>query len=80
MKKTNLVVKSQRRTEADAVLRGFSAVTYEKHGGYAYATGYYETTLAGILAEKLSKKDYDETMAILRKATIRVFLENRDWS
>jgi hypothetical protein len=76
MKKTDFVVKSQRRAEADAVLRGFSAVTYQKNGGYAYATGFYETTLAGILAEKLSKKDYDETMAILRKATTQVFLEN----
>ena len=76
MKSLSPVVISQRRTEAAAVLNGFSAVSCEKRGGYAYAAGYYEGTLKQILAEKLSKKDYEDVMSLLRNATTQMFLEN----
>lgn len=79
MKTASLVVRSQRRAEVESVLNAFCAVSLEKRGqgnGYAYATGYYEGTLKQILTEKLSKKDYDEVMTLLRNATTRMFLEN----
>lgn len=66
---------NRRRAEADAVLKGFMAVNYEKYKSDSYTLGYLNQVLINTLAEKVSEEVFKDTMEIIRATTIKNFVK-----
>jgi hypothetical protein len=65
---------NRRRAEAEAVLKSFMAVNYEKYKSDSYTLGYINQMLLNTLAENVSEEVFKNTMEIIRSTTVKNFV------
>jgi len=66
---------NRRKAEAEAVLKGFVAVNYEKYKSDSYTLGYVNQMLLNTLAENVSEKVFKDAMEMLRATTVKNFVK-----
>lgn len=64
-------VYQRRKAEAQEVFKAFSDATYQQAGGFAFAAGYLESMIVGILADNVSEKVFKDAMDQIRFATAK---------
>lgn len=74
MAKSQVTV-NRRRAEAEAVLKGFVAVNYEKYKSDSYTLGYLNQVLINTLAEKVSEDVFKDVMEVIRSTTVKNFVK-----
>jgi hypothetical protein len=65
---------NRRRAEAEAVLKSFMVVNYEKYKSDSYTLGYVNQMLLNTLAENVSEEVFKNTMEIIRSTTVKNFV------